>query len=102
MSDLFDEVLREKYRQYFVNDPLAFAKESIDCNAFSPLLNDLYHCDTDNGGRPNIPVKTMIKVLFLQSMFNMVDELAEILIKDRISFMNSLDYLVLLSDIRTI
>ena len=92
MSDLFDEVLREKYRQYLVNDLFAFAKESIDWNAFPPLLNDLYHNDTDNSGRPNVPVKTMIKVLFLQSMFNMVDKDAEISINDRVSFMNFLDF----------
>jgi hypothetical protein len=37
MSDLFDTALREKYRQYFVNDP---------------LLKDLYHNDTDREGDP--------------------------------------------------
>ena len=36
----------------------------------------------------------MIKALFLQSMFNMVDEQAETLIRDRISFMNFLDNLI--------
>jgi hypothetical protein len=30
MSDLFDTALREKYRQYFVNAPLAFMKNAID------------------------------------------------------------------------
>ncbi len=66
------------------------------------MLNDLYHNDTDNGGRPNIPVKTMVKVLFLQSMFNMVDEQAETPIRDRISFMNFLDYPDQYPDARTI
>ena len=51
MNDLFDEVLRERYRQCDVNDPLEFAKDSIDWNALPPVLNDLYHNDTDNGRR---------------------------------------------------
>ena len=40
MSDLFDTALREKYRQYFVNDPLAFMKNAIDWSAFDPLLKE--------------------------------------------------------------
>lgn len=39
---------------------------------------------THNGGRPNIPVKTMVKVLFLQSKFNMVEEQVEVIIKNKI------------------
>jgi hypothetical protein len=87
MSDLFDTALREKYKQYFTNDPLAFMKDAIDWSVFPPLLSDLYHNDIDRGGRPNIPIITMVNVLFLQSMFNMVDEQTETLIRDRISFM---------------
>lgn len=34
MSYLFDATLKEKYNQYFANDPLAFAKEVIDWSAF--------------------------------------------------------------------
>jgi len=44
----------------------------------------------------------MIKVLFLQIMFNMVGEQAETLIRHRISFMNFLDYPDLLPDTRII
>jgi len=102
MSDLLDHAIKEKYNSMKINDPLIFVKNAIDWDAFTPLLNDLYHYDTDNGGRPNIPVKTMVKVLFLQSMFNLVDEQAETLIKDRISFMNFLDYPDQYPDARTI
>ena len=38
MSDLFDTALKEKYKQYFVNDPLAFAKDGLDWTVFPPLL----------------------------------------------------------------
>ena len=81
MSALLEEALKEKYRTNAINDPLAFAKDAIDWSAFPPpLLKDLYHNDIDKGGRPNIPIITMVKVLFLQSMFNMVDEQTETLI----------------------
>ena len=102
ISSLLDEALKEKYRQYFVNDPLAFAKEAIDWTRFPPLLKDLYHNDTDRGGRPNIPVITMVKVLYLQSLYNLVDEQAEKDIHDRISFMNFLDYPDIHPDAKTI
>ena len=102
MSSLLDEALKEKYRMNAINDPLAFAKDAIDWTAFPPLLKDLYHNDTDSGGRPNIPIMTMVKILFLQSMFNMADEQAEKLIRDRISFMNFLDYPDILPDAKTI
>ena len=102
MSDLFDTALKEKYKQYSANDPLAFAKDVIDWSAFPPLLKDLYHNDTDKGGRPNIPIITMVKVLYLQSLYNLADEQAETLIRDRISLMNFLDYPDILPDAKTI
>ena len=86
ISDLLDHVIKEKYNTIKINNPLIFVKNAIDWDAFTPLLNDLYHNDKDNGGK-NIAVKIMIKVLFLQIVFNMVDEQAETLIRDRISFM---------------
>lgn len=66
------------------NDRLAFAKYAIDWIAFHPLIKDLYHNDTDKSRRPNIPIISMLKVLFLQSMFNKVNEQAETPIRDQI------------------
>ena len=101
-ANLLDESIKEKYRQYFINDPLKFMKESIDWNAFSPLLRELYHNETEEGGRPNIPITMMVKVLFLQSIYNLSDEQIEREIHDRISFMNFLDYPDILPDSKTI
>ena len=92
MSALLEEALKEKYRTNAINDPLVFAKDAVGWSVFPSILKDLYHNDTDKGGRPNIPIITMVNVLFLQSMFNMVDEQTETLIRDRISFMNFHDY----------
>lgn len=101
MSDLYDTVLKEKYRQYFVNDPLAFDTEAVDWITFHLLLNDPYRNDTDRGGRANITIIRMVKVLFLQSIYSLVDEQAKKEIHDRISFMTFLDYSVLLPDAKT-
>ena len=46
MSDLLDHALKEKYNSMQINDPLTFVKNAIDWDAFTPLLNDLYHNDT--------------------------------------------------------
>ena len=77
MSNLFDRALREKYRQYLVNDPLAFMKHALDWSAFDPLLKNLYHNDTDRGGRLNIPVITMERILYLRSIYNLEDDQAK-------------------------
>jgi hypothetical protein len=52
----------------------------------------MYHNYTKRGGRPNIPIITMVKVLYLQSIYNLKDEQAEKEIHDCISFMNFLVY----------
>jgi hypothetical protein len=74
MSSHLDEALKEKYRLSGIHDPLTYMKNAIDLSVFPNLLKDLYHNQNDQGGRPNIPIITMVKVLFLQSMYNMVDE----------------------------
>jgi IS5 family transposase len=102
MAYLLDESIKEKYRQYFVNDTLKFMKDTIDWNAFPSLLKDLYHNDTEEGRRPNIPITTMVKILILQSLYNLSDQQAEKEIHDSISFMNFLDYLDIFPDSKTI
>ena len=91
MANLLDEALKEIYKERMGRDPLAFMKDAIDWNAFPPLLEDLYRNNTDKGGAPNIPIVIMVKVLFLQSIYNTSDETTEREIHDRISFMNFFD-----------
>jgi len=90
------------YGERMHHDPLAFMKDAIDLNAFSPLLEDLYRNNTDKGGAPNIPIVIIVKVLFLQFIYNTSDETTEREIHDRISFMNFLDYPERPPDARTI
>ena len=65
-------------------------------------MSNLYHNDTEERGKPNIPIITMVKILFLQSLYNLSDKQAEKEIHDRISFMNFLDYPDQLPDSKTI
>ncbi|MEM3192478.1 MAG: transposase [Candidatus Parvarchaeota archaeon] len=65
-------------------------------------MKDLYYSDTEDGGKPNNPIITMVKILFLQSLYNLSDKQAEKEIHDRISFMNFLDYPYVLPDSKTI
>lgn len=102
MSELFDHALKQKYNKMKINYPPFFLKDAVNWDSFTPLLKGLYHNDIDSGSRSNIPVKTMIKVLFLRNVFNMTDQHAETLIKDRIFFKNFLDHHNQYRDARTI
>ncbi len=102
MGNLIDEAIKEKYKESIGHDSLSFMKDAIDWNAFPPLLKDIYHNDTEQGGTPNIPITTMVKVMFLQSIYNTSDEQIERDIHDRITFMNFRDYPDRLPDARTI
>ena len=99
---LYAETLMGIYRLNSINDPLAYMRDAIDWSVFPELLKDLYHNDTEQGGRPNIPVITMVRVLFLESMYNLVDEQTEQAMKDRTSFMNFLGFPEHLPDFTTI
>ena len=43
ISDLLDHAIKEKYNTMKIDDPFIFMKNAIDWDAFTPLLNDLYH-----------------------------------------------------------
>ncbi|MCL4311175.1 MAG: transposase [Candidatus Thermoplasmatota archaeon] len=63
-----------------------------------PFVTKLYRNDTDRGGRPNVNETVMLKVLFLQGMYNLPDESMEKELHDRISFRNFLHYPEILPD----
>lgn len=50
------------------------------------LIRPVYRNNTQKGGRPNVPVIMMLKVIFLQKWFNLSDPQAEAMLRDRISF----------------
>ena len=101
--DMVDFGMKEKYEKLRkFGDRLAEMKKIIDWESLRPLRKDLFINDTDKGGRPNVDEILMVKVLFLQSIYNHVDESVERELYDRISFVNFLDYPEKMQDARTI
>lgn len=91
--DIVNYGLHEKYDQLKkFGDKLSDMKNMIDWNQFRPILDDLYRNDTQAGGRPNFDPVFMVKIMFLQSLYGLVDEAMEREIYDRISIINFLDY----------
>ena len=91
--DLVNYGLRERYEQVKKRgDKLDDIKRIIDWESLRPLLKDLFTNDTDQGGRPNYDEILMVKILFLQSIYNIVDESMETEIYDSVRFINFLDY----------
>ena len=101
--DLMNYGLKEKYDQFKkYGDRLSDMKNIIDWNSVRPLLNDLYTNNTENGGRPNYDPVLMVKILFLQSVYGIVDESVEIQMHNRLDFMNFLDFPEYIPDARTV
>ncbi len=91
--DLVNYGLRERYEQLKKRgDKLAKIKNVIDWESLRPLLKDLFTNDTDQGGRPNYDEILMVRILFLQAIYNIVDESMETEIYDSVRFINFLDY----------
>jgi IS5 family transposase len=101
--DIVNYGLHEKYDQLKkFGDKLSDMKNMIGWNQFRPILDDLYRNDTQAGGRPNFDPVFMVKIMFLQSLYGLVDEAMERGIYERISFINFLDYPESIPDSRTI
>ena len=101
--DIMNYSLREKYEQLKkFGDRLSDMKDIIDWDQIKPLLSDLYRNDTKKGGRPNFDPVFMIKVMFLQSLYGLVDVAMETELYSNIQFINILDYQESVPDARTI
>jgi IS5 family transposase len=101
--DIMNYSLCEKYEHLKkFGDRLSDMEDLIDRNVVNPLLSDLYKNDTEKGGRPNFDPVFMVKVMFLQSLYGLVDEAKEIELYANIRFMNFLDYPESMPDARTI
>jgi len=83
-------------------DRLSDMKDIIQWDRIKPLLSDLYNNDIEKGGRPNFDPVFMVNIMFLQSLYGLVDEAMEIELYSNIRFMNSLDYPESVPDARTI
>ena len=74
------------------NDPLATLKNTIKWEIFSKELGKFRTSLKKNDtGRPPFDPMLMFKILILQSLYNLSDDVMEFMIRDRLSFMNFLD-----------
>ena len=101
--DLANYGIREKYEQLSrLGDRLSDMGKQIDWESLRPIFDDLYRNDTDRGGRPNVDPIVMVKILFLQSVYNLVDEQVEREVNNRLDFMHFLDFPDKIPDSRTV
>lgn len=71
--DLVNHGLRERYEQLKkFGNKLVNIKDVIQWEGLRPLLKDLFINVTDKGGRPNFDEILMVKILFLQSAYNLL------------------------------
>ena len=72
-------------------DPLECLSQIVSFEDFRPLLEDApERRDRSLGGRPPMDSVMMVCILVLQSLYNLGDDAAEYLIRDRLSFMRFL------------
>lgn len=93
MESLVDFALQERYKQVKdLGDRLGELATLIDWEPFREIVGDLYMNTTEHGGRPNIDVVLMIKLLVLQSMYGLSDPELERQANDKISFLRFLGF----------
>ncbi|MCX5659615.1 MAG: IS5 family transposase [Planctomycetota bacterium] len=74
-----------------LGDPKMMAKlgqldRAVPWAKLAAPIQATYGNTSDAGGRPNVPVEMMLKVMMLQKWFNLSDTTAEGMLRDRISF----------------
>jgi IS5 family transposase len=93
MESLVDFALQERYKQVKdLGNRLGELATLIEWEPFREIVGDLYTNTTEQGGRPNIDVILMIKLLVLQSMYWLSDPELERQANDKISFLRFLGF----------
>jgi IS5 family transposase len=88
MRTLIDFSILQEYNEKVLprGDKLSFLAALVDWNAFLPIENGLYKNKSERGGRPNVSIIIMIKLLILQQLYGLSDPQLELQVADRISF----------------
>jgi IS5 family transposase len=88
MRTLIDFSILQEYNEEVLprGDKLSALAALVDWNRFLLIGNSLYKNNTEKGGRPNINIIIMIKLLILQQLYGLSDPQLELQIADRISF----------------
>jgi hypothetical protein len=77
VMDIMNYGPREKYDQLKRFGDRPADMKGIDRERIKPILNDLYMNNTERGGRPDFDPVFMVRILFLQSLYGLVDEAME-------------------------
>jgi IS5 family transposase len=88
MRTLIDFSILQEYNDEVLprGDKLSSLAALVDWKAFLPIENILYKNKSERGGRPNISIIIMIKLLILQQLYGLSDPQLELQVADRISF----------------
>ena len=88
MRTLIDFSIMQEYNENVLTrgDKLSAISKLVNWNGFLSIADGLYKNNTKRGGRPNIDVIIMIKLLILQQMYGLSDPQLELQVADRISF----------------
>ena len=93
MESLVDFALQERYKQVKdLGDRLGELAPLIEWESFREIVGEIYTNTTEQGGRPNIDIVLMIKMLVLQSMYGLSDPELERQANDKISFLSFLGF----------
>jgi len=103
MNSLTDFALNEEYKHIQkLGDKLAELDSLIDWEAFRPIVSQLYHSNSIQGGRPNTDEVLLVKMVVLQSLYGISDPELERQANDRISFRKFLGFPDKIPDFTTI
>jgi transposase, IS5 family len=88
MRTLIDFSILQEYNEEVLprGDKLSALAALVDWNRFLLIGNRLYKNNSEKGGRPNINIIIMIKLLILQQLYGLSDPQLELQVADRISF----------------
>jgi IS5 family transposase len=88
MRTLIDFSILQEYNEEVQprGDKLLSLAKLVDWDAFLRFGDDLYKNRSERGGRPNISIIIMIKLLILQQLYGLSDPQLELQVADRISF----------------
>ena len=88
MRTLIDFSILQEYNNEVEprGDKLSALTALVDWNEFLPMAFGIFKNTTERGGRPNISIIIMIKLLILQQLYGLSDPQLELQVADRISF----------------
>ena len=88
MRTLIDFSILQEYNDEVEprGDKLSALAALVDWKGFLPMAEGIFKNTSERGGRPNISVIIMIKLLILQQLYGLSDPQLELQVADRISF----------------